>query len=86
MAGEQNEGWEARSSLASPDANTAFDVAKPGVIADILQETEEHGWINAALLEEVKGLKGLAGCTRQGKRENTDAADETGKVCCVECW
>ena len=44
--------------LASLDVKTAFGVAKPGVMAEILKETGVHRWINAALLEEMKDLMG----------------------------
>ena len=45
--------------LASLDAKTAFDVATPGLIADISEETGVRGWIIAALLEEME-LKEVA--------------------------
>ena len=46
--------------LASLDVKTAFDVAKPGFVAELQAETGVHGWIIAALLEETKDLKGMA--------------------------
>ena len=66
--------------LASLDVKTAFDVVKPGVIAEILKETGGHEWMSAALLEEMKNLKGKAfkscetecrysRCIRQGSAE-----------------
>ena len=57
--------------LASLDIKTAFDVAKPGTLAEMLKErrvhqwiiatqTVMHGWIIAALLGEMNGLTGKA--------------------------
>ena len=43
--------------LASLDGKTAFDVAKAGLIADILEETGAHGWMIAAMPEEMKALE-----------------------------
>ena len=46
--------------LVSLDVETTFDVDGPGVIARILVESGEHGWINATLLEEMENFKGEA--------------------------
>ena len=51
-----------------------FDLAKTRVVAEILEETEVHVWIIAALMEELQDMKEVASvksceterCTRQG--------------------
>ena len=47
-----------RDTVTVPNVKTAFDVVKPGIIAEILKETGGHEWMSAALLEEMKNLKG----------------------------
>ena len=47
------------ASLASLGINTAFDVAKSGVVAELLKEMGVHAGISAAL-EEMNVLKGKA--------------------------
>ena len=57
---------------------TAFDVVKPGIIAEILKETGGHEWMSAALLaggdEEPQG-KGMSNLARR----NADTHDVSGK-------
>ena len=64
--------------LASLDVKTAFDVVKPGIIAEILKETGGHEWMSAALLaggdEEPQG-KGMSNLARR----NADTHDVSGK-------
>ena len=43
--------------LAGRHVKTAFDVAKPEVIARIFAEARAHGWIIAALMGEMKDLE-----------------------------
>ena len=47
--------------LASLNVETACDVAKLEVIAEILEETGGHGWTSAAL-EEMTVLEGIESC------------------------
>ena len=68
--------------LASFEVKTAFDVAKPEMVAEILEETTGVlGWIIPALPDEMKDLKEMVSfescetefmysrCTRQGSVE-----------------
>ena len=80
--------------LASLDVQTAFDVAKPGVVADTLMGA--HGRIIAEMLEEMKELKVVASfescetefryssCTRQGRVEAPRLYMRLAKVFSVE--
>ena len=43
--------------LANMDIKTTFDVARPKHIAKIMGDQEVHGWIAAALLRVMAGLK-----------------------------
>ena len=60
--------------VASLDVKTAFDVAKPSVVARILTLTGVHGQLTAALLAEMQDARGSAcfekfrysRCIRQG--------------------
>ena len=45
--------------MASFDIETAFAVARPTVIAQVLEKTNVHGWITA-MLEETKDLTRVA--------------------------
>ena len=42
--------------LASSDIKTAFDEAKPKLVAQILDSHETHGWFITALLREMSGF------------------------------
>ena len=65
--------------LASMDIKTAFDVAKPKHIANIMEHHDVHGRIIAAILREMAGLEvqakfecvestvSFAKCIRQGR-------------------
>ena len=84
MAGRHKEGllaWQRERPtmyIASMDIKTAFDVRRAEHIANILGGQEAHGWIAAAPLRGMKGLKGhadfenveskfhFARCIRQG--------------------
>ena len=46
--------------LASMDIKTAFDVARPKHIAQIMEGHDVRGWIIAALFREMAGLEGQA--------------------------
>ena len=46
--------------LASLDIETAFVEAKPKHVAQIMDSHNTHGWLIAAHLREVSGLKGKA--------------------------
>ena len=46
--------------VASLNVRTAFDVAKPSVVSTILTCMEIHNPVVAALLEEVKNVRGSA--------------------------
>ena len=43
--------------LASLDIKTAFDEAKPKHVVKIMENHDSHGWLIAALLREMAGLK-----------------------------
>ena len=45
---------------ARTDMSTAFAVFKPHVISKVQEETDVHGWLIAAFLEELRNLQGLA--------------------------
>ena len=42
------------------DTKTAFDVARPRHIANILGDQDVHGWITVALRREMAGSEGQA--------------------------
>ena len=67
-----SQGWQKNRTEA---VCMVLTVAKPGTVAEILKETGVQGWIIVALLEEIKGLKGMASvkfgytrCIKQGRR------------------
>ena len=45
---------------ASLNVNTAFDVAKLNVMANVLEETRGHGGLISAFQKEMRNLQGLA--------------------------
>ena len=48
--------------LASMEIKTAFDEARPGHVAQIMEGHNTHGWIIAALLREMAGLGNVRVC------------------------
>ena len=64
--------------VPSLHVKTVFNVAKPGIIARLLKETGVHGWIIAAMLKDMKDLKGLTSCESWGR--NSDTPDVSGKA------
>ena len=55
-------GGEVRATmyLASLDIKTAFDEARPRHVAKIMESHDTNGWLIAAFLREMSGLKGKA--------------------------
>ena len=54
--------------MASVDVKTAFVVTRPSVVSTILTRTETHGQLVAALLAEMKDVRGSA-CFEYGETE-----------------
>ena len=83
--------------IASIDIKTAFDVARPRHLAEIIGNQDDHGWITAALLQEMKRHEGhaafesvesrfhLTRCIRQGSVEAPTLWLRVVKQILVEC-
>ena len=46
--------------MACLDIKTAFDEARPGHVAKLMESHDTHGWLIAAFLREMSGLEGRA--------------------------
>ena len=79
------------STVASVGIKTAFDVARPKLIAKVLPEIGVHGsLVAAAMLAEMQNLRGTVDveacradsrcCTRQGRDGGTHIGAQTCEV------
>ena len=52
--------WYRTAYVASLHVKTAFDVAKPSAVSHMMTSIDTNGYLVAAFLEEMKGVRGSA--------------------------